>query len=58
MLMLLDSLGHRILRLLERLGLLIADPEHLALGLEVGSLVQPVRYAGAIDCTSDCVNFA
>jgi hypothetical protein len=34
---LLDTLSRRIVRVLERRGLLIADPEHCCLDLEPGS---------------------
>jgi ribosomal protein S27E len=45
LLKLLDSLSRRIVRLLERRGLLIADPEHPALDLEVGSALDQIRAA-------------
>ena len=45
LLKLLDSLSRRIVRLLERRRLLIADPEHPALALEVGSPLDQIQAA-------------
>jgi hypothetical protein len=45
LLKLLDSLSRRIVRLLERRGLLIADSEHPALDLEVGSPLDQIQAA-------------
>ena len=40
---LLDTLSRRIVRLLERCGLLIADPEHPSLDLEPGSAMDQLQ---------------
>jgi len=45
LLQLLDSLSRRIVRLLERRGLLIADPQYPTLDLDVGSALDQIQAA-------------